>query len=89
MANLVWTSVLYFSTLGIVYLIYRVFVADRQVENQRKTAEMISRSYAGAPVPVRTGTAAPAGKATPAPARFPLKPPPKSKLPVTGRPSRF
>lgn len=85
MANLVWTSILYISTIGIVYLIYRVFVADRKAEGERKTREMISRSYGGAPMPPMTGKSASA----PAAARFPLKPQPKSKLPAPGRLSRF
>jgi hypothetical protein len=78
MANLVWTSILYFSTLGIVYVVYRVFVADRRVESERKTREMISRSYGGAGLPTAQSKTAQA-KAAPAAARFPLKPPPKSK----------
>ncbi len=47
MANLVWTGVLYFATLMIVYVTYRAFVADKRAEAQRKTSDLVSRSYSG------------------------------------------
>ena len=67
MANFVWTGVLYFSTLSIVYLIYRVFVVDRQAEFERKTRDMVSRSFGGA---AGQGVAQAAPAPQPAHARF-------------------
>ena len=37
MANLIWTGILYFSTLTIVYVVYRTFMNDRKAENERRT----------------------------------------------------
>jgi len=44
MANFLWTGILYFSTLTIVYIIYRTFMNDRKAENERRTSEMVLRS---------------------------------------------
>ena len=49
MANLVWTGILYGSTLGIVFMIYRIFVVDRKAENEQKTSELVRRSYGRQP----------------------------------------
>jgi hypothetical protein len=48
MANLVWTGILYFATLMIVYVTYRAFAADKRAEALRRTSELVSRAYAGA-----------------------------------------
>ena len=48
MANVLWTGILYFSTLSIDYLTYRAFVVDKRAEGERVTAEMIRKSYGGA-----------------------------------------
>jgi hypothetical protein len=44
MANLIWTSILYFSTSTIVYIVYRTFMNDRRAENERRTAEAVLKS---------------------------------------------
>jgi hypothetical protein len=44
MANLIWTGILYFSTSMIVYIVYRTFMNDRRVENERKTSEVILKT---------------------------------------------
>ncbi len=46
MGNLIWTSILYFSTSTIVFIIYRTFVNDRKADNERKMAETTLRSQA-------------------------------------------
>jgi hypothetical protein len=46
MGNFIWTGILYFSTLMIVYIIYRTFVNDRRAENERRTSEMVLRAQA-------------------------------------------
>jgi hypothetical protein len=43
MGNLIWTSVLYFSTIGIVYVTYRVFMEDRRADRLNLTQELIKR----------------------------------------------
>ncbi len=48
MGGLVWTAILYFSTLSIVYIIYRTFVNDRKDEAVRKTNEVVLRTQAQA-----------------------------------------
>jgi len=48
MGNLIWTGILYFSTLMIVYIIYRTFVNDRRAENERRTSEMVQRTKTAA-----------------------------------------
>lgn len=55
MGNLIWTSILYFSTFGIVFVTYRVFVEDRKAAKLDSTQEMIKRAYqnkAGAPAAI-------------------------------------
>jgi hypothetical protein len=52
MANLIWTGILYFSTLMIVYIIYRTFVNDRRAENERRTSEMVQRTQAASKISV-------------------------------------
>jgi hypothetical protein len=44
MGNFLWTGILYFSTLMIVYIVYRTFMNDRKAENERRTSEMVLRS---------------------------------------------
>jgi hypothetical protein len=51
MANLIWTGILYFSTLMIVYIVYRTFVNDRRAENERRTSEMVLRTQATSKMP--------------------------------------
>jgi hypothetical protein len=41
MANLIWTSILYFSTFSIVFVAYKVFVNDRKYENELRVASQI------------------------------------------------
>lgn len=48
MGNLIWTSILYFSTASIVFITYRTFVNDRKAENERKTSEAVIRTQAQA-----------------------------------------
>jgi len=43
MGNLIWTGVLYFSTIGIVYVTYRVFMEDRRADRLNLTQELIKR----------------------------------------------
>jgi hypothetical protein len=49
MANLVWTAILYISTVGIVLVCYRAFVFDRKVERERSTSAMIAKAYQKVP----------------------------------------
>ena len=51
MANLIWTGILYFSTLMIVYIVYRTFVNDRRAENERRTSEMVLRTQVASKIP--------------------------------------
>lgn len=46
MANLIWTGILYFSTLTIVYVVYRTFMNDRKAENERRTNDIVFRTQA-------------------------------------------
>ena len=46
MANLIWTGILYFSTLSIVFITYRTFVNDRKADNERRSQEMVLRAQA-------------------------------------------
>ena len=48
MANLIWTSILYFSTSAIVFITYRTFVNDRKAENERKTTDAVLKTQAQA-----------------------------------------
>ena len=48
MANLIWTSILYFSTSAIVFITYRTFMNDRKADNERKTADVVARTQAQA-----------------------------------------
>lgn len=41
MANLIWTGILYFSTLSIVFVAYRTFVNDRKFENELKITRQV------------------------------------------------
>ncbi len=43
MGNLIWTGILYFSTIGIVYITYRVFMEDRRADRLNLTQELIKR----------------------------------------------
>jgi hypothetical protein len=43
MGNLIWTGVLYFSTIGIVYVTYRIFMEDRRADRLNLTQELIKR----------------------------------------------
>ncbi len=43
MGNLIWTGVLYFSTISIVYVTYRVFMEDRRADRLNLTQELIKR----------------------------------------------
>jgi hypothetical protein len=43
MGNLIWTGVLYFSTISIVYVTYRVFMEDRRADRLNITQELIKR----------------------------------------------
>jgi hypothetical protein len=45
-ANLIWTSILYFSTSAIVFITYRTFVNDRKAENERKTSDVVLKTQA-------------------------------------------
>ncbi len=49
MGNLIWTSILYFSTFGIVFVTYRVFVEDRKADKLGSTQELIKRAYQNKP----------------------------------------
>ncbi len=46
MANLIWTGILYFSTLSIVFITYRTFVNDRKADNERRSQDMVLRAQA-------------------------------------------
>ena len=48
MGGLLWTGILYISTLSIVFVTYRTFVNDRKSENERKVQDVISRAHAQA-----------------------------------------
>jgi hypothetical protein len=74
MANLVWTAILYISTLGIVLVIYRVFVADRKAEAERLTRELITRSYGSQGLGSKAVAAAPAPVPAAQPAERPVPP---------------
>jgi len=41
MANLIWTGILYFSTLSIVFVAYRTFINDRKFENELKITRQV------------------------------------------------
>jgi homoserine kinase len=41
MANLIWTGILYFSTLSVVYIVYKTFVNDRKYENELRVINQI------------------------------------------------
>jgi hypothetical protein len=41
MANLIWTGILYFSTLSIVFVAYRTFINDRKFENELRIARQV------------------------------------------------
>jgi hypothetical protein len=45
-ANLIWTGILYFSTLTIVYVVYRTFMNDRKAENERRTSDIVLKTQA-------------------------------------------
>jgi hypothetical protein len=49
MGNLVWTFILYASTVGIVYVTYRAFIVDRKAEREGKTQDMINKAYKNKP----------------------------------------
>jgi hypothetical protein len=44
MANLIWTGILYFSTLSIVFITYRTFVNDRKADNERQAQDIVARA---------------------------------------------
>lgn len=41
MANLVWTAILYFFTLSIVFVAYKTFINDRKYENELRVANQV------------------------------------------------
>lgn len=41
MANLIWTGILYFSTLSIVFIAYKTFINDRRYENELRIAQQV------------------------------------------------
>jgi hypothetical protein len=41
MANLIWTGILYFTTLAIVYIAYKTFINDRKYENELKVTNQV------------------------------------------------
>ncbi len=41
MANLIWTGILYFSTLSIVYVAYKTFINDRKFENELRITRQV------------------------------------------------
>jgi hypothetical protein len=45
MGNLVWTAILYASTLSIAYMIYRCFMFERVAEKKQSTSDLVERSY--------------------------------------------
>ena len=49
MANFVWTAILYIATVGIVYISYRAFAADRKADIEARVSDMINRSYSKGP----------------------------------------
>ncbi len=42
MANLIWTAILYFSTLSIVFVTYKSFINDRKFENELRIAKQVA-----------------------------------------------
>ncbi len=78
MANLIWTGILYFSTLSIVFVAYRTFINDRKFENELKIAHqvMIAQALArktmgkAAAVVASVAPMAPGEEAPAAPRRF-------------------
>jgi hypothetical protein len=47
-ANLIWTSILYFSTSAIVFINYRTFVNHWKAENERRTSDAVLKTQAQA-----------------------------------------
>ncbi|MDB5393015.1 MAG: hypothetical protein JWM91_521 [Rhodospirillales bacterium] len=47
-ANLIWTSILYFSTSTIMFIAYRTFVNHRKAENKRRTSDVVFKTQAQA-----------------------------------------
>ncbi len=48
MGNLIWTSILYFSTSAIVFITYRTFVNDRKADNLRRASDVAALRMAQA-----------------------------------------
>jgi hypothetical protein len=78
MANLVWTGILYFSTLAIVVVAFRTFVNDRRSENELRVANQIRVAQGLGRMGVARSSAviaaalpaAPGEETSPAPRRF-------------------
>lgn len=69
MAGFIWTAILYFSTLSIVFITYRTFVTDRKADNERRAQDMVHRTQAR----IREVAAAPTPALAPAPVPAPVE----------------